>query len=481
LSSELKHITLRGLFWNAIDKLGVQSWNFIIGLFLARLLIPSDFGLMGMLAIFIAIAQSLVDSGMTSGLIQKKNKTDEDFSTVFVFNLFVSIFIYGILYLSAPLIADFYNQPELTLLTRVVCLSILVNAFSAVPLSKLNIALDFKTQAKVNLAAVISSALVAFYLALNNFGVWSLVGQQLTSATTIALYLGLIRIWKPSLVFSRQSFRALFGFGSKLLAAGLYSQALTHVYNIIIGKSYSASQLGFYTRAREFTDLPAGVIAVVINQVGYPLLTSIQDEKERLVFVFRRLVRLGAYVNFPLMTLLALLAEPFITWALPPAWLPAIPLLQWMVFSRLFYSLSSVNLTILNAIGRSDLMLKVDLSKFPLIMLALVLTIPLGIKAMIIGQVINGFLAYAINTYMPGRLFGFGFWDQMKEIKYIVLATIAMAASVSISLSMVETPLMKLIFGAFTGITSYLLMTFLLKMDEVQDMKEILNKIKTPK
>ncbi|MCG9910019.1 MAG: lipopolysaccharide biosynthesis protein [Flavobacteriales bacterium] len=481
MSSELKHIALRGLFWNAVDKLGVQSWNFIIGLLLARILLPEDFGLIGMLAIFMAIAQSLVESGMASGLIQKKEKKDEDFSTVFVFNMGVSVGIYGILFLSAPLIASFYNKPELTLLTRVLCLSILINAFSVVHRTKLSILLDFKTPAKVNAIAVITSAIVAFYLAYKGHGVWALVGQQLTSAATATLALGIMGIWKPSVTFSQDSFKALFGFGSKLLAAGIYSQVMNQVYNIIIGKAYPTAQLGFYTRAREFSDLPAGVVTSIINQVSYPLLASIQDEKERMIMVFRRLVRLGAFINFPLMTLLALLADPFITWVLPPVWKPTVPLLQWVVFSRLLFPLSSINLNILNAVGRSDLFLKVDLSKLPIVILALIITIPLGIKAMVIGQVISGAVAYGINTFMPGRLFGFGLWEQIKEIKMVILATCIMAACVYVSIELAEQPFIKLMLGGITGGISYLLITFLFNMKEMEDIKDILKKIKNRK
>lgn len=481
MSSELKHIALRGLFWNAVDKLGVQSWNFIIGLLLARILLPEDFGLIGMLAIFMAIAQSLVESGMASGLIQKKEKKDEDFSTVFVFNMGVSVGIYGILFLSAPLIASFYNKPELTLLTRVLCLSILINAFSVVHRTKLSILLDFKTPAKVNAMAVVTSAIVAFYLAYKGYGVWALVGQQLTSAATATLALGIMGIWKPSVTFSQDSFRALFGFGSKLLAAGIYSQVMNQVYNIIIGKAYPVAQLGFYTRAREFADLPAGVVTSIINQVSYPLLASIQDEKERMIMVFRRLIRLGAFINFPLMTLLALLADPFITWVLPPVWKPAVPVLQWVVFSRLLFPLSSINLNILNAVGRSDLFLKVDLSKLPIVILALIITIPLGIKAMVIGQVISGAIAYGINTFMPGRLFGFGLWEQIKEIKMVVLATCIMATCVYVSINLAESPFIKLMLGGITGGISYLLITFLFNMKEMEDIKDILKKIKNRK
>jgi O-antigen/teichoic acid export membrane protein len=477
MSSDLKKTALKGLFWNAIDKLGVQSWGFIFGILLARILAPEDFGLIGMLAFFMAISQSLVDSGMASGLIQKKEKKDEDFSTVFVFNLIVSLGIYLILFFAAPLIAAFYGKPELVQLTRVLCLTILINAFTVVHRTKLSILLDFKTQAKVNALAIVISSLIAFYFAYYGYGVWALVAQQLSSATVASISLTFFGIWKPSITFSKDSFKALFGFGSKLLLSGLYGQTMTYIYNIIIGRVYPTAQLGFFTRAREFSDLSAGVISTIIYQVSYPLLASIQDEKERMILVFRRLIRLAAFINFPLMTLVALMADPFISWVLPPAWSPTIPMLQWVAFSRILFPMSSLNMNILNAVGRSDLFLKVDLSKLPIIVIALVITIPLGIKAMVIGQVVSAALAYVINTYMPGRLFNFGLWAQLKEILPVIVATLVMAASVYGVCLLIEKPLVKLIIGGLTGIGSYFLFALLFKMKEIEDIREVANKL----
>jgi O-antigen/teichoic acid export membrane protein len=475
--TNLKNSALKALFWNAVDKLGVQSWNFVINLLLARILLPEDFGLIGMLAIFMVISQSLVDSGMASGLIQKKEKKDEDFSTVFVFNLAVSTGIYVILYFSAPLIAAFYGKPELVLLTRILCLSILINALSVVHRTKLSIRLDFKTPAKVNAIAIVTSSLAAFYFAYNGYGVWALVAQQLTSASTATLVLAVLGIWKPSVTFSMESFRALFGFGSKLLVAGLYGQFISQVYIIAIGRVYSSGKLGFYNTARVFAELPSSVVTNIINQVSYPLLASLQDEKERMILVFRRLIRLTAFVNFPLMVLLALLAEPLVTWILPPVWSPVIPLLQWFVFSRIFYPISSLNLYLLNSIGRSDLYLKVDLYALPIAVLVLIITIPLGIKAMIIGQVISGIFIYVINSYMPGRLFKFGLWEQLKEIFPVMGATLFMAGCVLGICIFFESPLIKLMVGGLTGAICYLLFAMVFRMKEIEDIRELADKI----
>lgn len=478
MTSEIKNSALNGLFWNAVDKLGVQSWNFIVGLLLARILLPEDFGLVSMLAIFMAISQSLVDSGMASGLIQKKEKKAEDFSTVFVFNLAVSAGIYVVLFFSAPLIAAFYGKPELVLLTRVLCLSILINALSVVHRTKLSILLDFKTPAKINAIAIVTSSIAAFYFAYSGYGVWALVAQQLTSATTATLGLALFGIWKPSLVFSTESFRNLFGFGSKLLAAGLYNQFISQVYIIAIGRVYSSQKLGFYNNARLFAELPSGVVTNIINQVSFPLLASLQDERERMIMVFRRLIRLSAFINFPVMTLVALLAKPLIQWTLPPVWSPVIPLLQALAFSRMLFPINNMNQNLLNAIGRSDLFLKVDLFVLPFIVVALIITIPLGIEAMVLAQVVISVITFGINTYMTGRIFKLGCWPQLKEIMPVIPATGFMALCVHFVCLQVETPIIQLILGGIVGAICYIATTIIFRMKELGDLKEIINKIK---
>ena len=439
---------------------------------------PADFGLIGMLSIFIVLSQTLVDSGMGTGLIQKKNRTDFDFSTVFVFNLVISIFLYSILFVTAPAIANFYDSPQLVLLTRVLGINIIINSLAVVQYSKLTISIDFKTIAKVNVISVVLGGLMAIYFANFGFGVWALVIQQITRSLISVLMLWFLSKWKLSLFFSKQSFKNLFDFGSKLLIARIYAQILNNVYNIIIVKVYSASELGYYTNAKNYSDITAGTITGILQKVTFPILASLQDDKKRMISVYSRIIRMTAFFIFPIMTLLALLADPFIRLVLTEKWLPTVVLLQWLSFARMVSPISSVNMNILNAVGRSDLFLKVDLSKFPLLVLTLIITIPLGVKAMVIGHVVMAILAFFINAYMPGKLFGYGALSQLKDMIPIFISTVIMALTVFVVIIFIENLFLKLILGGISGIISYLVMSNMLKIEEINEVKSLLLKLK---
>ncbi len=464
-------MALKGVFWSTIDKFFAQIVQFAIVIILARILMPADFGLIGMLSIFIVLSQTLVDSGLGTGLIQKKNRTDVDFSTVFVFNLVTSVFLYFLLFLSAPAIADFYELPQLVSLTRVLAINIIINSLAVVQYSKLTISVDFKTIAKVNIISVVLGGLIAVYFAYFGFGVWALVIQQITRSFISVLMFWFLSKWKPSVFFSKQSFKNLFDFGYKLLLARIYAQVLNNIYNIIIGKVYSSSELGYYTNAKNYSDITAGTITGILQQVTFPILASLQDDKKRLISVYSRIIRMTAFFVFPTMTLLALLADPFIRLVLTEKWLPAVVLLQWLSFARIVSPISSVNMNILNAVGRSDLFLKVDLSKLPLIVITLIITIPLGVKAMVIGNFIISIISFYINAYMPGKLFGYGALSQLKDILPVFISTVIMAFIVILTTFFMQNLYFKLIVGIFSGVISYLTISSILKMEELNELK----------
>jgi len=476
--TSLKSTATKGMFWSAIDKFASQAGQFVIGIVLARLLMPKDFGLIGMLSIFLAISQSFISSGMGSGLIQKKNRTDVDFSTVFVFNFAVSVFFYLVLFFTAPLIADFYNMPQLVPITRVLTIIIVINSLAIVQRSRLTINIDFKVFAKVNVVSIILGGMLGVFFAYRGYGVWAIVIQSISGATVSVLMLWYLSRWKPSVIFSKKSFKELFGFGSKLLLAGLYATAFQNIYNITIGKIYSASELGFYTRAKSFAEMSSGSVSSILQQVTYPILASLQDDEDKMVSVYSRLIRMTSFFILPVMTLFALLADPFIRLLLGEKWVPVIVLLQWMCFARIFYPISAINMNILNAIGRSDLFLKVDLSKMPILIIALIITIPLGVKAIIIGHVVTSFISFFINAYMPGKLFGYGALAQLKDMIPVFITTSVMAIIVFFAVLIIENPFLKLIIGGFTGIGVYGLMSYLLKMEEVEEVKNLILKIR---
>lgn len=477
-NTSLKSIATKGIIWSAVDKFAVQFGQFVVSIVLARILMPEDFGLIGMLTIFIVLSQTFIESGLGIGLIQRQDSTDIDFSTVFVFNLGVSSCFYLLLFFTSPLISTFFNQPQLTDLIRVLGLNLLIIALAIVQRTKLTIAIDFKSIAKSNVIGMVVGGVFGVIAARNGYGVWALVIQTLLGSLATSVSLWVFSNWSPSFAFSKKSFKLLFGYGSKLLIAGLYAQILNNVYNICLGKFYPTASLGYYTKAKSFADLSAGTVVSVVQQATFPILTAVQDDKEKLVSIYSRLIRMSAFFIIPLMTLIALLAKPIVTLLLTNKWASLIPLLQWMVFARIFFPMSALNMNLLNAVGRSDLFLKVDLSKLPLTILAMAITIPLGVKAMIIGHVVTSALAFLINAYLPGKFYGYGPIQQLKDMLPFLVATIGMSISVFVMTSFIDNLVLQLLLGALLGLVTYLFICWLLKLEEMTEVWSLFLKFK---
>lgn len=475
-NSTLKSKAAKGMAWSAFGTFSSQGISFVIGIILARILMPSDYGLIGMLAIFFAVSQMIVESGFSNALIQKIDRTEIDYSTIFYFNLAVSIIIYLILYFAAPLIAQFYDTPELTSLTRILSLNILIGALAIVQQARLKIVLDFKTPALITMLSVGISGTLGVFMAYFGFGVWALVIQNLSSTVVRTLLLFIFNKWFPKLIFSVKALKQLFGFSSKLLIAGLVSTIVNNLYSILIGKFFSPKDVGFYTRARQFPELLSGTITSILQGVTYPILTSLQNERERMVSVYGRLMRMTVFFVMPLLTLFALLAEPFIRLLLTEKWLPVVPLIQWLCFARMITPISVLNMNILNAIGRSDLFLKVDLSKLPMALVTMAITIPFGINVVVIGNFFTTFVSFFINAYYPGKLFGFGALRQIKEMMTVFIATLIMTIVVIGITMFMPGDFLKLLSGAVLGISTYLLSAYYMKIEELKEVQKMLFK-----
>lgn len=473
-NSPLKQKTVVGVFWKFVEVAATQGVGFVISVILARILDPNDFGLIGMLAIFIGITNIFIESGFSQALIQKKDRTETDFATVFYFNLLVSLVCYAALYFCAPLVADFYDKPQLTELLRILGLNVIILAFNIVQQARLFINIDFKTNTKVSFAGVLAGGLAGLAAAFLGLGVWALVIQQLVNSLFRTLTMWYTARWRPLLTFSLQSLKSLFGYGSKLLLSGLYATTLQYVYNIVIGKLYQEKQLGYYTRAYQLPDLISGTVNGVLSAVTFPVMSAIQDEKERLVNVYGKMLSMTAFLVFPVMTLFAVLSEPFVHTLLTDKWMPIVPLMYWMAIARMFVPISAINLTLLKSIGRSDLFLKVDLVKFPLIVANMVITLPMGIYAVAIGSSLVTLISYFINAYMPGRLFGYGAIRQIKDCSRTLLA-VAIMAAVTIGFNRLLTnPWLELILGGLVGAGTYIAAVILLKVKDVQSIRSLL-------
>lgn len=445
-----------GVLWNFIEKILMEGVQFVIGIILARLLLPSDFGLIGMLAIFIAISNVFIDGGFAKALIQKKECTDIDYSTAFVSNIVVSLIIYVILFVSAPWIALFYHEPILIDLMRILALNFILGSFNIVQRARLMSVVDFKSLAKIKVSSVIIGGIVGVGMAYAGFGVWSLVGQTISATLLQIVIFPIFSKWKPSLSFSKDSFHSLFGYGSKLMITGVYSVILNNISTIAIGRAYRSSQLGFYTRASQFSQLIAFTVSDVLGTVTFPVLSQLQDDREHMVTVYRKSLFFTAMIIFPIMILCTILARPIIIVLLTEKWLPCVVLMQWLFLARMFTPLSSINMNILNAVGRSDLFMKLDFSKAPLIILCLVITIPLGVKAVCIGSFVTSFICFFINAYLPGKILGYGAWEQIKDWKFIFLSLAVMTMVVLAIMYCINNIWMQLIIGGLLGAASYL-------------------------
>ena len=472
---------LNGVKWNLIERILLQGVGFFIGIILARLLSPSDYGLIGMLAIFTAISQTLIDSGFTRSLIQKKNCESIDYSTAFVTNVGMSLVLYGILFFCAPLIASFYNEPILIPLTRVVSLNFVLGSFNIVQRARLQSKVDFKSLAKVNVTASTLSGITGVIMAYMGFGVWALVFQTLCSSIVTMLLLPFFSKWHPSVRFSTTSFKALWKFGSKLLATGTMAIIMNNISTICIGKVYMSNQLGFFTRAQSFPQMVSDTVYQVLGNVTFPVLSKLQDDREHLVSVYRQSLYHTALLIFPVMVLLTVLAKPLVIVLLTEKWLGSVVMMQWLFMARMFTPLSALNMNILNAIGRSDLFMKVDFSKIPLMLIMLAITTPIGVKAIAIGMFVHTFICFFINSYLPGRLFGYGAWQQIKDWKWIILSTIIMAIVVGLYCVFFENNYVLLIGGGVVGVSVYVACCLAFKMIDKETLDSVLVALKIKK
>ena len=361
--SEFVAKTVNGVIWSAIERLAVRGIQFIISIVLARLLMPSDYGLIAMLSIFLAIAQSFVDSGFSNALIQKHNRTEIDCSTVFYFNIIVGIVLYLILFFCSGPISDFYSEPRLQLIVKVSGLSIIINSFGVVQRAKLSINLNFKLQALASLAAVIISGALGIFLAYKGLGVWSLVAQSVINHLLNVCILWGVSHWHPIFVFSTESFRSLFSYGSKLLLSGLLHTIYINLYSLAIGKKMNSTDLGIYNQAYTFAYFPASNITDILHKVMFPVLCEVQDDINQLENYFLTYLRTACYIIFPIMVGLASLALPFVRLVLTDKWIDVVPVLQILCFAYMWDPVMRINNYFLYVKGYTSYTLKAEIFK----------------------------------------------------------------------------------------------------------------------
>lgn len=478
MPESLKKQTLNGMIWSTIERFSVQGVQFLVMIIMARLLSPKDYGLVGMLTVFIAVAQSLIDSGFSQALIRKQDRTETDNSTVFYFNIGVGIAVYLFFYAIAPLVSRFYNTPELTGVMRVISLSVIFNSLAIVQRALLTIQLNFKTQAKASLIAAIISGVLGIILAYIDWGVWAIVMQQLTNLGINTLLLWYLTRWRPQSGFSKTSFHELFIFGSKLLFSGLLDTLYRNIYLIVIGKLFTASRLGYYTRAQQFSDFPSTNLTGVLQRVTYPVLCKIQDDEELLAQAYRKFLRLSAFLIFPLMIGLSAVAEPFILLLLKEQWLFVATILQVICFAAMWYPIHAINLNLLQVKGRSDLFLRLEVIKKILGVLILAVTIPMGLIAMCYGQIVSSIISLVINTYYTGKLIHVGFIRQMRDLSPILSLVFTMWLLIRMGVFPLvgEASLARLIYGIIVGTIYYIGCAYFCRFSELHELLSLFRK-----
>lgn len=466
-----------GILWSGIERFSVQGIQFVLSMIIARLLLPSDYGLIAMIGIFLAIAQSFIDSGFSSALIQKQDRTEIDYSTVFYFNIVVGIAMYLLIYSCAPSIAFFYEEPELEGITRIVGLNLIISSLAVVQRAKLTIALNFKLQAYISLISVVLSGSVGVWMAYNGYGVWTLVIQTLLNNILNVLLLWGFAKWLPMLAFSQQSFKILFNFGSKLLLSGLLHTIYTNMYTLVIGKKFAATELGFYNRAFAFSNVVSGNLTELFVRVVYPTQCNLQNDEEKLCHSFTFYIRMVCYLLFPLMIGMCVLAKPLVTLILTDKWLFTADLLQILCLAYMWDTLMRLNHTILSVKGRTDYALKSEIVKKLIAILILLVTLPLGLKAICWGLVVYAFADLFIITRYVRKLIPITLRMEIKEIYPIFLLAISMGGVIYLSTFFIETDCLQLVIGTLVGVLYYLACSHLFHFRELSLLFHLKNRI----
>lgn len=412
----LKDKTIKGTAWSAADAFLGQGVTFLVGIVLARMLSPDEYGLIGICLIFVNVLNGMVDSGFSNALVRKKEINDVDYNTMFITNMAISTLLYALLFVCAPIISDFFSRPELTELIRVVGLLMFANALSITQVTILTKRIDFKTKTKASLVSAIASGFIGIAMAFVGFGVWSLVGQMLSKQILYTICLWILNKWWPSLTFSSKSFHYMWGFGWKLLLSGLLNNIWNQLYQVVVGKCYNPATLGQFTKSNEYASIFSSNLSGIIQRVSYPVLSELQDDKERMVEGYRRVIKMTMFITAISMISLGAVAEPLIYCMIGPQWHEAATYLPLICISMAFYPLHSINLNMLQVLGRSDIFLYLEIIKKIIGIVPLCIGIFVNIYWMLFASIITGFIALYLNSWYTGKALGYTFWKQLRDI-----------------------------------------------------------------
>jgi len=453
----LKKQTFSALIWTFLDTVFTKGITLFASVLLARTLGPEDFGIVGMITIFIAIGTTLADSGLASSLIRSQEADEKDYATVFYTNMGISLFVYLLLFAAAPFIADFYHQAILTSVVRVYGLSFIISAFSAVQLAIHTKNMQFKKLMRYSLPANLIGVTTGVIMAHRDFGVWSIVGMYLTTQSVNSILLWMFSDWKPGLYFSTEKLKKHFDFGNKLMLSGILNAVFDNIYSVLIGKFFSVRQLGFYDRAKVFNNYPVTILTTIIAKVTYPLLSNIQEEKERISRTYKQILQFTFFVTAPLMIGLAAASEPLVELLLGKEWLVSALFFKILCFSSMLYPIHAFNINILKVYGRSDLFLKLEILKKMLILTGVLVSFSFGIYALLWASVATSFLSLLVNTYYSSNMIQYRTLQQLKDMLPTFVYAMLSGIAVAVVLHFLEdfSIILKLFLSGITGIIIY--------------------------
>lgn len=458
-----------GVFWSGLERFSVQGIQIAFSFIIARMLSPEDYGLVAMLFIFLAISQGFVDSGLSNALVQKKKRSEVDFSTVFYFNVVIALVAYLILCLSASSISQFYNQPLLEKIIYVSSLTVILQSFSSIQTTIITIELDYKRQAKISSTVAILTGLISLYMAYTGFGVWTLVFSSIISSSLTSLFLWYTSSWRPKLLFSWKSFKELFGFGYKLMIGGLIHHFYVNLYSLIIGKVYTKEALGYFNRANSMTQFPSTNIASILLRVFYPAECELQDDDEKLTQAYFRFIRHTMFLVCPLMFGLFAIAEPFIRLVLTEKWIGCVPYIQILCLAYLWEPVMMISWSVLNAKHRSDLSLKAEIIKKVTAFVILFISIPFGVKAMSVGLVFYSLAdIFIISFFLKSILHGIDFISILRNLFPFIGISVMMTLVILCVNMLISSCILQIIVGVVAGSSVYLIISRLLKLEELK-------------
>jgi len=464
------------IVWSAVERFSVQGSQFILSLIIARLVTPADFGLIAMLSIFLTIAQCFTDSGFGSALVQKGNRTEVDFSTVFYFNIIIAITLYILLFFSAPAIARFYDQPPLVNVTRFMGLNLILQSLSLVQRTKLIINLNFKLISKISLAAMLLSGGAGIYMAYIGYGVWALVSQTLGNSLLLAVLYWSCTKWRPLLNFSVNSFKCLFYFGSKLLFSSLLHNIYLNLYSLVIGKFYNATNVGYYNRACIIAQYPPINLVTIITNVIYPLQCEHQHDREWIIQQFPRFLRMACFIVFPVMVYLAIIAKPMVLIILSEKWIDSAPLISILCVAYMWIAVGLLNNSLINSSGRSDLYMKAEIIKKIVAVVILILTIHRGLTCLCFGLLIYNIIDICIIIYFTREVYPIGFRRQFSAISPIILLSLISGVLSYLFCRMSNNVWIEFFGGGLIFFAIYILGSIIFKLDEIKTVLSYVRK-----